>query len=96
MNKITSIKEKQVIYNKMNNHEYLISIADILDQQGDLESADVIDNNWKEFLELLEQGKLDFDFLFSGGVRDVRKDQGASVGHGEYFVQSLITQDKEK
>lgn len=50
----------------------LIVLADQLDLEGKFEEADVIDENFEEFLKLLEEGELDFDFTFSGGQRDPR------------------------
>lgn len=51
----------------MNNREKLIALADQLDKEGKPELADEIDKNFEEFLQLLEEGKLDFDFTFEGG-----------------------------
>jgi len=50
----------------------LISLADELDQEGKFEEADAIDQKFEEFLKLLEDGKLTFDYTYSGGARDPR------------------------
>ena len=54
------------------NAEFLLSLADRLDQEGKHELADIIDKNFEEFLELLESGELTTEELFSGGQRDPR------------------------
>ncbi|MHA2218922.1 MAG: hypothetical protein ACXACY_23620 [Candidatus Hodarchaeales archaeon] len=51
---------------------FLVSLADQLDREGKYRFADIIDEDFEEFLRLLEEGKLDFDFEFSGGSRDPR------------------------
>lgn len=51
------------------NEVLLISLADKLDSEGKFPEADVIDENFEEFLKLLEEGKLDFDFTFSSSPR---------------------------
>jgi len=56
----------------MKNRHLLVAFADRLDEEGNHEAADVIDENWEKFLRLLEEGKLEFDFTFSGGSRDPR------------------------
>jgi hypothetical protein len=53
--------------------EFLVAFADRLDQEGRFEEADAVDENFQEFLELLEKGELDFDPRFSGGSRDPRQ-----------------------
>lgn len=55
----------------MNYKEFLIKLADELDEEGKHQLADIIDENFEEFLKLLEEGKLDFSFLFHG-TRDPR------------------------
>ena len=52
--------------------EFLVSLANQLDQEGKYDLADQIDENFEEFLKLLENGKLVFDYEFSGGARDPR------------------------
>ena len=56
----------------MNNREKLIALANQLDQEGKPELADEIDNDFQTFLQLLEEGKLDFDFTYEGGQRPTR------------------------
>jgi hypothetical protein len=48
------------------NEMFLIKLADELDQEGNISGADIIDQDFESFLKLLEDGKLDFDFTFSG------------------------------
>lgn len=50
----------------------LIALADRLDQEGQFEKADIIDDNFQDFLELLESGEFDFAPWLSGGSRDPR------------------------
>lgn len=50
---------------------FLVKLADELDEEGDVQLADIIDENFDKFVKLLEEGKLDFSFLFSG-TRDPR------------------------
>lgn len=57
----------------MNNAEFLVALADQLDREGKESLADEVDNGFDEFLELLENGELTFDDLFSGGQRDPRQ-----------------------
>ena len=55
--------------------KYLISLAnkaDKLDQEGKFEEADKTDEEFEKFLKLLEEGKLTFDYTYSGGMRDPR------------------------
>jgi hypothetical protein len=40
------------------------SIANRLDQEGKFEDADLLDEEFKRFLELLEEGKLTFDYEY--------------------------------
>ncbi|MFA5048410.1 MAG: hypothetical protein WC516_05315 [Patescibacteria group bacterium] len=56
----------------MKNAEKLIALADQLDREGKPMLADIVDQDFQEFLELLGDGKLDFDFLQAGGPRDPR------------------------
>lgn len=56
----------------MRNAYLLIALADQLDEEGKLDKADIIDENFEEFLELLEEGKLNFDSTFPAGSRDPR------------------------
>jgi len=57
----------------MNKHaDFLIALADALDEEGEFEKADIIDKDFEEFLKLLESGELVFDEQFSGGARDPR------------------------
>ena len=52
--------------------EFLVALADRLDQEGMFEDADLIDENFQEFLDFLESGHFTFDPQFSGGARDPR------------------------
>ena len=56
----------------MKNITFLVALANQLDQEGKFEQADLIDENFEEFLKFLGEGKIKFDFTFSGGVRDPR------------------------
>jgi len=57
----------------MNNYiRSLVSLADKLDQEGKFEEADAVDKEFEEFLKLLEDGKLTFDYTSPGGARDPR------------------------
>lgn len=51
---------------------FLVALADQLDQEGKHEQADMIDKDFEEFLELLENGELTTEELMSGGQRDPR------------------------
>lgn len=51
---------------------FLISLADKLDQEGNLKGADEIDKDFADFLKLLEEGKLSFDDEYFQGQRDPR------------------------
>lgn len=54
----------------MNKYEkFLNSVSIQLIKEGKFDLANEVDENWDEFLELLEQGKLNFDFLFSSSPR---------------------------
>ena len=53
----------------MSYAKMLVSLADMLDMEGKPEKADLVDKEFQEFLELLENGDLEFDFTFSGGAR---------------------------
>jgi hypothetical protein len=57
---------------------FLISLADDLDKQGKFDQADQVDQNFEEFLKLLEEGKLEFNnTYFTGpGDRDPRLQRG--------------------
>ncbi len=50
----------------------LICLADQLDREGKFNQADQVDENFEEFLKLLEEGKLQFDNTFFIGSRDPR------------------------
>jgi len=54
----------------MNYKKYLILLADQLDMEGKFSQADVIDEDFEEFLQLLEKGELDFDFTMSSSLRE--------------------------
>jgi hypothetical protein len=54
------------------HREFLIALADQLDQEGKSELADIVDKDFEEFLELLESGEFVFDPTLSGGQRDPR------------------------
>ena len=56
----------------MTKRAQLIALADRLDQVGQYDLADAIDKDFEEFLKLLEEGKLTFEDLVSGGSRDPR------------------------
>jgi hypothetical protein len=53
----------------MTYRQALISLANQLDLEGKFSQADEIDENFEEFLKLLEDGKLEFDFTFSSSPR---------------------------
>ena len=53
----------------VNYREFLVKLADCLDEDGESQAADIVNENFEEFLKLLEDGKLDFNFLFHG-IRD--------------------------
>ena len=55
----------------MNYKTFLIKLADQLDEEGNHQLADIVDENFEDFLKLLENGELDFNFLFHG-TRDPR------------------------
>jgi hypothetical protein len=55
----------------MNYREFLVRLADTLDSEGRSDLANKIDEDFEEFVKLLEEGKLDFDFTFFG-KRDPR------------------------
>lgn len=52
--------------------ELLVALADRLDAEGEFTKADLVDDNFQEFLELLESGEFDLESWFSGGFRDPR------------------------
>lgn len=54
----------------------LISLADQLDREGKFDKADQIDENFEEFLALLESGEFEFDNIFVNGPRDPRLQRG--------------------
>jgi hypothetical protein len=56
----------------MNSAQFLIALADALDNEGKYELADVIDEDFEELVKLIEQGKFNFETEFSGGSRDPR------------------------
>lgn len=60
----------------MDYKNFLICLADQFDQDGEFEKADQIDENFDEFLKLLEEGKLQFDNTFFIGDRDPRLQRG--------------------
>jgi hypothetical protein len=60
----------------MKNIKFLIALANQLDLEGQFEKADLIDENFEEFLKLLGEGKIQFDFTFSGSPRDPRGPYG--------------------
>ena len=60
----------------MKNIKFLIALANQLDLEGHFEKADLIDENFEEFLKLLGEGKIDFNFTFLGGPRDPRGPYG--------------------
>ena len=64
----------------MNSREFLIALASKLDEEGNIEKADLIDENFEEFLKLLEDGKLVFDFTHYMGWRDPRKPYSSPGG----------------
>lgn len=55
----------------MDFRKLLVRLADQLDEEGNHQLADIIDEDFEGFLKLLEEGKLDFSFLFHG-TRDPR------------------------
>lgn len=56
--------------------KFLIALANQLDLEGKSDKADQIDQNFEEFLKLLEEGKLQFDNTFVVGDRDPRLQRG--------------------
>ena len=52
--------------------ELLVKLADQLDREGKSGQADVVDEEFDEFLELLEDGELLFHETLSMGPRDPR------------------------
>ncbi len=50
----------------MNYKNFLILFADKLDREEKFELADDIDENFEEFLKMLENGELIFDESFTG------------------------------
>jgi hypothetical protein len=56
----------------MKNVLFLIALADQLDMEGKFNEADVVDEDFEEFLKLLEEGELTFDYSYSGSARDPR------------------------
>ena len=52
---------------------FLIKIADQLDQDGQFDQADLIDENFEKFLRLLENGDLTFEEMFSSGPRNPKE-----------------------
>lgn len=52
--------------------EFLVALADELDQEGKPQLADEVDRDFEEFLKLLEEGKLDMFQQYSGEPRDPR------------------------
>lgn len=56
-----------------NYRAFLVALADQLDLEEKPELADILDRDFEEFLELLENGELTFDPHFSGGQRDPRQ-----------------------
>lgn len=60
----------------MDYKHFLISLADEFDRDGEFNKADQVDENFDEFLKLLEEGKLQFDNTFFIGCRDPRLQRG--------------------
>ena len=60
---------------------FLVKLADQLDQEGKSGQADAIDEDFEEFLKLLEDGKLLFHETHSMGPRDPRGPYG-NLGRG--------------
>ena len=52
--------------------KFLVSLATKLDLEGKFKEADKIDEEFAEFLKKLENGELEFNNTYSGGVRDPR------------------------
>lgn len=50
--------------------KFLIALANDLDDEGKFDLADKVDNDFEEFLKLLEDGELDFNYTFPSGSRD--------------------------
>jgi hypothetical protein len=53
--------------------EFLVALADQLDREGKTDLADKVDEDFDQFLEMLEDGELNFDPTLSGGQRDPRQ-----------------------
>jgi len=49
--------------------QFLNGLTVQLVREGKLEMAEKVEESWDEFLELLESGKLNFDFTFSSSPR---------------------------
>ena len=62
------------------NMKCLLSLTNQLRKEGKSGYADVIDKNFKEFLELLEKGELNFDFTFTDSPRSKLKDPYSNRG----------------
>jgi len=50
----------------------LLKFADYLDQEGKFSDANIIDENFEEFIEMLENRELDLNEMFFSGQRDPR------------------------
>ena len=58
---------------RLNFTHFLVALANDLDHQGKFEQADEIDENFEEFINLLEKGEVAFDSTYYVGPRDPRK-----------------------
>jgi len=56
--------------------QFLLDLADQLDEEGKFDQANMVADSFEEFLELLGAGKLTFNNQFSGGARDPRGPYG--------------------
>ncbi len=48
---------------------FLVGLSNQLKKEGKYELADEVEENWDEFLKLLESGELNFDFTQSSSPR---------------------------
>ena len=62
----------------MNKHsKFLIILTQQLIKEGKHDKASVINEDFDEFLELLESGELNFDYTFEGGMRPSNMNRGS-------------------
>lgn len=49
--------------------KFLVALANQLKREGKDELADIVEEDWDEFIEMLESGQLNFDFTQSSSPR---------------------------